>query len=179
MSLRTRRIAALGLAAATVAAGALATVSPATARPLKPAPNVSAADAAAPRLQGVTAAATVHTGSPTSGMSTQASQDGYCDVGDLCLYYYASPTWGSGFDTAHNDQNLNNNHFIFSGSGRGAVVGNNAEAYWNRDPRAYAYICTGTGYTGYCGWLAPNTYGNLNSTYKNNSESLYWGDSAN
>jgi hypothetical protein len=136
-------------------------------------------------LQGSTAAATRHTGAPSARLRPAAgvravSQDGGCDVGDLCLYYlYSGQGYGSAYDTAHNDQTVWDNHFITGGSGQWGVVANNARAYWNRDPHAYAYVCTGVNYTGSCGWLAPNAYGDLNSTYADNSESLYWGDSAN
>lgn len=177
--LKMGRIIAAGFATAAVLASVGAATAPADAQTLKPEPRVSVAAQAAPVLKGTTAAKTVHKGAPSAKIRTLASQNGVCEVGDLCLYYYSSPTYGSGYDQSHNDQNLNNNHFIFTGSGKGSVVGNNAEAYWNRDPRAYAYVCTGINYTGSCGWLAPNAYGNLNSTYKNNSESIFWGDTAN
>jgi hypothetical protein len=147
----------------------------------KPAPVIPMGADAPARVQGSTAAATSKTGTPPARLGvTAASQDGACDVGDLCLYYYYDyQGWGSGYDTSHNDPYLFNNHFIFSGSGWGAIVGNNARAYWNRDPKAYAYVCTGTYSTGSCGWLAPNAYGNLNSTYADRSQSVYWGDSSN
>jgi hypothetical protein len=146
----------------------------------KRAPVIPAGAQAAIRAQGSTAAATSMTGTPSGRLGALASQDGNCDVGDLCLYYYYDyQGWGSRYDTAHNDPNLFNNHFISSGAGQGAVVGNNARAYWNRDPNAYAYVCTSTYSSGSCGWLAPNAYGNLNSTYADHSQSVYWGDSSN
>jgi peptidase inhibitor family I36 len=146
----------------------------------KRAPVIPAGADAAIRPQGSTAAATSRTGTPSERLGALASQDGACEIGDLCLYYlYDYQGWGSGYDTAHNDPNLFNNHFIFGGSGQGAIVGSNARAYWNRDPYTYAYVCTGTYSTGSCGWLAPNAYGNLNSTYADRSQSLYWGDSSN
>jgi hypothetical protein len=142
--------------------------------------SVPAGANAAPALHGSSAAATSRTGKPPTSLRRLASQDGACDVGDLCLYYYYNyQGWGSGYDTAHNDQNLFNNHFIFTGSGQGSVVGSNARAYWNRDPHTYAYVCTGLNSTGSCGWLAPNAYGNLNATYADRSQSLFWGDSVN
>jgi hypothetical protein len=174
MSVTSRLAATLSLAALVVV-GAFAVAGPASA---KPSPHIPVAAQAASPIRGASAAATVHRGSPSLA-SPAASQDGACDVGDLCLYYYTSPTWGSGYDTSHNDPNLFNNHFIFTGSGQGAVVGSNAEAYWNRDPRTYVYVCTGLNSSGSCGWLAPNTYGNLNSTYYNRSQSVFWADSAN
>jgi len=180
MKYRTKRRAVLaGLATAGVLASLGATAAPSSAQPLKPEPTVPSTAKVVPGLKGVSAAKDVHTGRPSGRFQALASQDGFCDVGDLCLYYLYSPTYGSGYDTAHNDQYLWDNHFIFAGAGRGSIVANNAEAYWNRDPSAYAYVCTGINYTGNCGWLAPNSFGNLNSTYADNVESLYWGNSAN
>jgi hypothetical protein len=121
-------------------------------------------------------------GSPASSAQAKvfASQDGYCDVGDVCLYYYSSSFgYGSGYDTAHNDPNLFNNHFISYGAGQGQVVGNNAEAVWNRDPHTYVYLCTGLNSTGSCGYVPPNTIYNLYSTWSNKTQSLTWGDSTN
>jgi len=169
-----------GLAATALVASIAATASPAAAQPVKPEPKVPVA---AQRVdvgpKGAPAGKNVQTGSPSGRVRALASQDGACDVGDLCLYYLFAPRYGSGYDTAHNDPNLFNNHFIFTGVGQGAVVGNNAEAYWNRDPRAFAYVCTEVNYGGSCGWLAPNSFGSLNATYADKSDSLYWGDSAN
>jgi hypothetical protein len=174
------RAALAGLAATALLASIAATALPAAAQPLKPEPKVpAAAQTLDVGPKGATAGKNVKTGSPSGKVRTLASQDGACDVGDLCLYYFRAPTYGSGYDTAHNDQNLFNNRFIFASSGQGSIVGNNAEAYWNRDPKTYAYVCTEVNYGGSCGWLAPNTYGNLNSTYANRSDSLYWGDSTN
>ena len=109
-----------------------------------------------------------------------ASQDGSVDVGDLGLWYYdSSHGYGSFYDTAHNDNWLFNNHFISSGAGQGSVVANNSEFAWNRDPHTTVIVCTGYNYTGSCATIAPNVYGNLNSTYRDNVESVYWADSAN
>jgi hypothetical protein len=185
MSRFSHRGAVVTLTGAALLTGVLAAV-PAVASVTAKSKPVAPTAAASPRLQGSTAAATRHTGRPparlrpTAGVRTLASQDGACDVGDLCLYYlFSQQGWGSSYDTAHNDQNLFNNHFITVASGQGGIAANNARAYWNRDPNAYAYVCTGANYTGTCGWLAPNAWGNLNSTYADNSESVYWGDSAN
>ena len=108
-----------------------------------------------------------------------APQNGTCNVGEVCLYYLHSPIFGSLYDTSHNDPNLFNNHFISAGLGRGAVVGNNAEFVWNRDPRTSVKVCTGLNYTGICGFVLPNQSGNFTSTYKNHVKSLIWADSTN
>ena len=177
MKYRTKRRAVLAaLATAGVLASIGAAAGPSTAQPQKPEPTAPATAKVVPGLKGVSAAKDVHTGRPSGTFQTLASQDGYCDVGDLCLY---SLIYGSGYDTAHNDPNLWDNHFISPGSGRGMVVADNTEAYWNRDPRAYAYICTGINYTGTCGWLPPNSYGGLNPPLADNVGSVYWGNSAN
>jgi Peptidase inhibitor family I36 len=183
MSRLSSRGAVLGLTGAALLTGVLAAVPAVASTTAKPGP--APAVAAAPRLQGSSAAATAHKGAPPARLRPTAgvravSQDGACEVGDLCLYYlFSQQGYGSAYDTAHNDQTLFDNHFITAGSGQRGVVANNARAYWNRDPNAYAYVCTGVNYTGTCGWLAPNAWGNLNSTYADNSESVYWGDSAN
>lgn len=122
--------------------------------------------------------------SPTSrrpGMvRPNASQDGSVDVGDLGLWYFdSSHGYGSFYDTAHNDNWLFDNHFISSGAGQGSVVANNSEFAWNRDPHTTVIVCTGYNYTGSCGTIGPNVYGNFTSTYRDNVESIYWADSAN
>jgi hypothetical protein len=109
-----------------------------------------------------------------------ASQDGSVDVGDLGLWYYDSAHgYGSAYDTSHNDNWLFDNHFISSGAGQGAVVANDSEFAWNRDPHTTVIVCTGYNYTGTCGAIGPNVYGNFTSTYRDNVESIYWADSAN
>ena len=109
-----------------------------------------------------------------------ASQDGSVDVGDLGLWYFDSAHgYGSAYDTSHNENWLFDNHFISSGAGQGSVVANNSEFAWNRDPHTTVIVCTGYNYTGSCGTIAPNVYGNLSSTYRDNVESVYWADSAN
>jgi hypothetical protein len=178
--LSSGRVVMAGLAATALMASIAATTSPAMAKAPKPEPTIpAAAQALNTGPKGATAGTNVHTGTPSGKWAAVGSQDGLCDVGDLCLYYVSAPTYGSGYDAAHNDQNLFNNRFIFAGSGQRAIVGNNAEAYWNRDPRAFAYVCTEINYGGSCGWLAPNSFGNLNSTYSNKSDSVFWGDSTN
>jgi hypothetical protein len=121
-----------------------------------------------------------HTSGRRGMVRPNASQDGSVDVGDLGLWYYdSSHGYGSFYDTAHNDNWLFNNHFISSGAGQGSVVANNSEYAWNRDPHTTVIVCTGYNYTGSCGTIAPNGYGNLTSTYRDNVESVYWADSAN
>ena len=113
-------------------------------------------------------------------MTVNASQDGVVDVGDLGLYYFDSADgYGSLYDTSHNDPWLFDNHFISSGAGKGQVVANNSEFAWNRDPHTTVIVCTGYNYTGSCGTIGPNVYGNFTSTYSNKVESVYWADSAN
>jgi hypothetical protein len=168
------------LAATALMASLAATASPAMAGPIKAEPDIpSVAKTLKAGPKGVAAGKNVKSGTPSGKLRALASQDGFCDTGDLCLYYLKKPTYGSGYDTAHNDPNLFNNHFIFAGSGKGAVVGNNARAYWNKDPKTYAYVCTEINYKGSCGWLAPNTYGDLNATYADKTDSVYWADPTN
>jgi hypothetical protein len=113
-------------------------------------------------------------------MRADASQDGVVDVGDLGLYYFSSNLgYGSLYDTSHNDNWLFDNHFISGGAGQGQVVANNAEFAWNRDPHTTVIVCTGYNYTGSCGVIGPNVYGNFTSTYSNKVESIYWADSSN
>jgi hypothetical protein len=169
-----RRLAGLAGAAA-VTAALVTSTTPAMAAakaPVTPPPANAAARLSGPSA--VTAA--------SAGVTPLASQDGVCDVGDVCLYYFATTRGvgvGSGYDTAHNDSYLFDNHFISSGFGQGAVVGNNAEAVWNRDPRTTVWVCTGTNSTGTCGFVGPNVFGNLTSTFSNKVQSLTWADSTN
>jgi hypothetical protein len=120
-------------------------------------------------------------GSRPAGMArANASQDGSVDVGDLGLWYFDSAHgYGSVYDTSHNDNWLFDNHFISAGAGQHAVVANDSEFAWNRDPHTTVIVCTGYNYTGSCGTIGPNVYGNFTSTYRDNVESVYWADSAN
>jgi hypothetical protein len=168
-----RRVAGI---AATAVAALVAVGTPAMAAGgAKPAPTIPPSARIAPRVS-----------HPSSGTPAPpqvrrfASQDGGCDVGDVCLYYFnSSLSFGSGYDTAHNDPNLFNNHFISPGAGQGQVVGNNAEAVWNRDPRTTVYVCTGLSSQGTCGFVPPNTLYNLFPTFSNHVQSLFWADSTN
>jgi len=151
-----------------------------------------AAQAAPADARGQSAVSSTRTAAaPTSAQGTQGTApgaktggasvnhlDGYCHLyangtGDVCLYYLSNFV-GSLADFYSNDSNLWNNYFLSPGAGQGSVVANNAESVWNRDLIYTAYLCVGTNYTAPCGWVAPGAYGNLNSTYKNNVESLYW-----
>ena len=166
-----RIVAATGAAATLLAAApAMAASGP------KPVPTIPPSARIAP-----------HVSHPSSGTPVTpqqlrrfASQDGGCDVGDVCLYYYNSSLgFGSSYDTSHNDPNLFNNHFISFGAGQRAVVGSNAEAVWNRDPHTYVELCTGLNNTGTCGFVPPNTWYNLSTTFSNHVQSLHWDDSTN
>src|SRR4051794_24407136 len=143
----------------------------------KAAPVVPLAARSAPRLAGSSALAPASSEAERQ-MRVEASQDGACDVGDVCLYYFSNFA-GSRYDTAHNDANLFNNRFITAGSGQGATVGNNAMSVWNRDPNTTVYLCTGLNSTGSCGYVLPGDFGNLSSTYSNRSQSITWADSTN
>jgi hypothetical protein len=181
MSLTTSRIVSwrrlAGLAGAAAVTVALVT-STAPAMAAAKAPVVAPVTNGAAHLSGPSAiTASV---APPAAAKVLASQDGYCDVGDVCLYYFSAQRgYGSLYDTGHNDPYLFNNHFISSGSGQGSVVGNNAEAVWNRDPHTTVWLCTGTYSTGSCGYVAPNSYGTLGSTWFDKTQSLTWADSSN
>ena len=114
-------------------------------------------------------------------MTVNAWQDGVLDVGDLGLWYYdSSHGYGSLYDTSHNDNWLFDNHFISSGAGRGSVAANNSEFAWNRDPRTTVIVCTGYNYTGSCGTIAPNAYGDFALHVPQRcGGSVYWADLAN
>ena len=176
-----RRVA--GMAAGAVAAAALVAASaPAMAATPKPAPLSTSLS---PRIVLPLPLPSSVTPAPPSlqlrrlAFQNGAPQNGTCNVGEVCLYYFQSPSFGSLYDTGHNDPNLGNNRFISAGSGRGQGVGNNAEFVWNRDPRTSVKVCTGPNYTGTCGFVLPNQSGNFTPTYRNNVESLIWADSTN
>lgn len=176
-----RRSAAIGLASAAVLAGALVATLPADAQQGRAPQPAQTEVQAAPQVKG-SSAIKVSTLTPDQGsrkVSAKASSNAYCEVGEICFYWNsAAQGWGSFYDTAHNDPNLKNNHFVSTAAGKGNQVGNYTRGVWNRDPYVYAYICTGSGYTG-CGWVAPNTYGTLVSPYFDNVESVYWNDASN
>lgn len=166
------RAGALGLAGIAVVGGLVAGALPAgaTAKSSAPAPAQSARSATLPSA--VKAA--------SQQLQTLASQDGKCQVGDVCLYFLDNAGGlGSRYDTAHNDPDLVNNRFITDAIGRHATVTNNAEAIWNRDPRTAVTVCTDVNYTETCGSVGPGVLGDFTSTYRNNVESLIWADSAN
>jgi len=176
MKVHTSRRRVAGIAATAVAA-LVAAGTPAMAASTKPPVPIPPRARIVPPVH---LPSSVTSGAPSSRLRTLASQDGSCDVGDVCLYYFSSSRgYGSGYDTAHNDPNLFNNHFIGFGAGRGSVVGSNAEAVWNRDPRTTVYVCTGLNSQGVCGYVSPNTLGNFTSTFSNRVQSLYWTDSTN
>lgn len=116
---------------------------------------------------------------PTSSGNQQAHIDStICYVysngtGDLCQWYYTNYS-GSRGGTYSNDASLWDDRFMTGGSGQGAIMANNAESTWNYDSYYTAWVCTGTSYTGSCGYVKPNSGGNFNGTYYNNVESLYW-----
>lgn len=171
ISSRYGRPVALGLAGVAAVGGLVAGAGPAgaTAKSGAPAPARPARPAHLPSA-----------GKASGQLQTMASQDGKCQVGDVCLYYFDSAGgYGSGYDTAHNDPDLSNNRFISAGAGRHATVTNNTEAVWNRDPNTYVTVCTGADYTENCGSVAPGELVDLNDVYRNNIESLTWADSAN
>jgi hypothetical protein len=153
-----KRLSALGIAAAALIAGIAVAGVPAAA-------NVTQHHAAA---------------FPATRVGTLASQDGSCDVGDVCLYYYTyARGHGSFYDTSHNDPNLRNNHFISVGTGHGQGVASNAEAVWNRDAHTTVRVCTGLSSTGSCLSVSPNTIVDLPTAYTNKVQSITWADSTN
>jgi hypothetical protein len=153
-----KRLSALGIAAAALIAGIAVAGVPAAAK-------VTQHHAAA---------------FPATRVGTLASQDGSCDVGDVCLYYYTRALGhGSFYDTSHNDPDLRNNHFISAGSGHGQRVASNAEAVWNRDARTAVRLCTGLSSTGSCLSVSPNTVINLPAAYADKVQSITWADSTN
>ncbi len=106
----------------------------------------------------------------TTGDGCSSYSDGH---GDLCLWYFSSYS-GSATGFLRNDANLADDKFVGAGTGQGSLVTNNAESGWNYDRFATVYVATSPGYTGSVGYISPWSGGNLNSTYKNNVESIYW-----
>jgi hypothetical protein len=113
------------------------------------------------------------TASNVGGARTQ-ELDGFCNTGDLCLWYFSS-FQGSHVDFFFGDDNLWDNVFNSAGAGLGSTVANNAESAWNYDPTYTAWVCAGTFQAGPCGWILPNSGGDLvYPTYFNNTESIHW-----
>ena len=119
-------------------------------------------------------------------------------TGPVCLYYFSSthrtgnqPTpYGARWQYVRNDPNLVNNHFNLPGAtglgataGLGQRVGNNAEAVWNRG-NVPVRLCQNTYYGGLpagtpfnCLTVNPGTGPqDLPANYRNNVESIVWGD---
>lgn len=177
-------VAALSAAIAVPALAAPAGAAPSAGAAAKPAAAANAAaHAAAPRGTARTTAdapkaAAARPGSGATVAAYKTHQDGYCNLfpggtGDLCLWYYQNYS-GSVSDFYIGDPYLWDNPFISPGAGQGQTVANNAESDWNYDTIFTAWVCTSTGYTGYCGYIPPWSGGNFNYIYRNNVESLFW-----
>jgi len=136
-----------------------------------------APSSAAPHSAGRASVAQLPSAVAPGSIRSQAAQDGICDTGDACLWFFQNFA-GSRYDNPHNDPNFINNRFVTAGTGQFSTANNNAESVWNTDPRVTLVICTGANYTG-CGTVNPGVFGNLTATYRNNVESMYWADSAN
>jgi len=173
----TRRSIGRGFAAALAAMMAIgcgALAQPATAA----ASASSDQSATLPARSGATPNGAQRQGAPAPSHVGTAHQDGSCDQysnghGDFCLYYLDNYQ-GSFSDFYTNDDNLWDNYFLTSGSGRGRVVANNARSYWNRDLICTVWVYTGSYYTGNGGRVTPGEYDNFNTTYRDNVESLRW-----
>lgn len=178
-SAKTRRYAA-GVFAVAAVGSAIAAAPATAATPIKTAnaPHFASA-ATVNRAASLHSAVDAVSARPLTA-SLRASQDGGVDVGDFGQWYFDSAHgYGSLYDTSHNDNYLQDNHFITAGAGQHTAVANNAEFVWNRDPHTSVVVCTGLNYTGTCGVVGPNVAGNLTSAYRDNLESLYWNDSSN
>jgi hypothetical protein len=169
------------MALATGAVAALAVAVPATAGPAGPAgPGTAGARSSTGAVTPATghvkpAAVAGKAGSKTGRPSGAVTQhvDGFCNTGDLCMWYLRGFSH-SYVDFFFGDNNMADNVFLTSGFGQGQVVSNNAESAWNYDPTYTAWVCTDPDFQGACGFILPNTGGDLNPTYLNNVESLYW-----
>jgi hypothetical protein len=170
----------IGMAVVGGILAAFATVAPASAAPS----TNSAADSAVTHTSAKTAApapnshpapsgSKLGTANGSGGARTQ-HLDGFCNVGDLCLWYF-SGFQGSTVDFFWADDDLWDNVFLSPGAGQGSVVANNAESAWNYDSVLTAWTCTGTFQTGDCGFILPNSGGDFTSpTFSNNVESIHW-----
>lgn len=176
-SRRVAGVAAGGIAAAALVAAAGPAVAAAPPKPT-PSPTIPpAARLSPPALPGSLTPAAPSPQLRRLALQNGAPRNGVCNVGEVCLYYLHSPIFGSLYDAVHNDPNLFDNQFISPGLGHGAVVGNNAEFVWNRDPRISVRVCTGLNNTGICGVVLPNQSGNFTPTFKNRVQSFSWLDS--
>jgi hypothetical protein len=165
--LSTLAIATLAIAPAAAAASANTSPPPAaTNSPPAPRPPVKAVE---PERGSVASSAGIS--------STLVERNGVCDLEEFCMTYFSNGD-GSEYDTAHNDPNLSDNHFISLGSGQGAVVGADSEFYFNHSDET-VFACTGVNYTGQCLAIQPNGRNNFPAGFFNQVESIYWGDSVN
>jgi hypothetical protein len=114
----------------------------------------------------------------STGVGAQLRTGDVCSAygdghGDLCLWYFSNFA-GSRTGFLRNDANLADDTFVSAGSGQGQTVTNNAESAWNYDHFTTVWVATSPGFGGSNGFISPNSGGNLNATYKNNSESIFW-----
>lgn len=113
---------------------------------------------------------------PSGAATSLVAEDGACDLysdgtGEMCLWFLANFS-NSMDDLYFNDGNLSDNFFRTPGAGLGQSVINNAESDWNRDTIFTAQVWTGLNFTGTSGVVPPTGFGNFNSTFVNNVESL-------
>jgi hypothetical protein len=137
-----------------------------------------AAPAAAQSRQGLPAPARKGASLGNGPVTQLVPQDGACDLyadgtGELCLWFFADFS-GSYADYYTNESDLRDNTFLTPGPGLGQTVANNAESGWNRDLIFTAVVWTDPFFTGVSGTVAPGAWGNFNSTFKNNVESISW-----
>jgi hypothetical protein len=98
-----------------------------------------------------------------------AGKNGYCEYGELCLYYLSNPTRGPIFDLYYADDNFADDYF----PGTYIPADNNTEVAYNRDTYTW-YVYTGAFRGGTRGYVSPGTLGNFTSTFKNTVSSAYY-----
>jgi hypothetical protein len=112
----------------------------------------------------------------TAGSAQAANKDGVLNAGEL-IQWYSWNYQGGCEDDYSSDYSFWDDYFKdcgYGSSGVGQRVANNSESVCNYDSRYTAILYTGVGGTGAAGTVPPYRCGNLNATFADNVESLYW-----
>jgi hypothetical protein len=117
---------------------------------------------------GAVVAAVAGVGLAGTAPASAAHKDGYCDSGEMCLYYFQN-FGGPVFDLYYADNDFYGDRF----PGTYILADNNTESGKNRDTYTW-YLYTGANRTGYRGTATPGSQGNFAPIFKNTISSGFW-----
>ncbi|MEU2230181.1 hypothetical protein ACH4A8_26605 [Streptomyces vietnamensis] len=110
----------------------------------------------------------------TAAPATAANKDGHLDYHEFSLNFQDSQA-GSFTDFLYDESLLSNDRFITAGDGRGQIVDNNAESYFNFDNVTW-YVYTGSYHGGVEGWIPAEHWGDFSTGFTNQVSSIYDND---